>query len=121
MKNLEKLRLAARLSRAELSKKMGVTVHGYSRWERGEVEPRAGQLVELVKHLNCSFNALLTGQPDEDEAHKIRVQVKPGDLMLVEILGEPEQQKQEVYTPSFKLRNTKRKKVSKATKKAAAG
>ena len=108
MKNLEKLRQNAKLSRAELSKLMGVTVHGYSRWERGEVEPRASQIIELVKHLGCSFNDLLTGQKNENEANKITVRVKPGDMTVVEILGEDTQEL--VYTPSFKLRNTKRKK-----------
>ena len=120
MKNLEKLRLAARLSRAELSKKMGVTVHGYSRWERGEVEPRAGQLVELVKHLGCSFNALLTGQKEENEANKITVRVKPGDLTIVEVLGEGDQTEREYksYRSPVRLRNIGKNKQAKRKKSA---
>ena len=59
-------------------------------------------------------------KPDDSAARKITISVKPGELQTIEILGEAEPQKEEVYTPSFKLRNTKRKKVSSVTKKAAA-
>ena len=114
MEFLKDLRVNARLPAAEIAKKMGVTVHGYRRWERSEVEPRAHQVVQLAEILNCSTDALLKGEPELHEAQKLRVQVQPGKLVLVEILGEEKEevQPEKGYTPSFKLRNTKRKKTT---------
>ena len=117
---LKEFRQAARIPAQEMADMLGVTVHGYRRWERGEVEPKASQVIQLSKILQMSVDTLLMNKPDDSAARKITISVKPGELQTIEILGEAEPQKEEVYTPSFKLRNTKRKKVSSVTKKAAA-
>jgi transcriptional regulator with XRE-family HTH domain len=39
--------------------KMGVTVATVSRWETGEMLPRASRLKQLAKVLGCSVNKLL--------------------------------------------------------------
>tara|TARA_R100001082_G_scaffold3453_1_gene2789 strand:+ start:265 stop:642 length:378 start_codon:yes stop_codon:yes gene_type:complete len=110
---LKEYRKLANISAAHLAKEMGVTIHGYRRWERGEVEPKASQAAKLAKILNISIDTLVLNKPADDEGRTISISVKPGQLQVIKILGENvvlDEQEPDVYTPSFKLRNIKRKK-----------
>ena len=85
---LRKYRKAARFSATELATKLGVTVHGYRRWEREEVEPRASQLANLSKILEVSIDDLIFDKPSDAEANRITIRVKPGELTLIEVQAE---------------------------------
>ena len=99
---LRKYRKATRFSATELANKLGVTVHGYRRWERGEVEPRASQLGELSIILECSIDDLVFDKPSD----RITIRVKPGELALIEVLAE-EEKINSPYKTNLKLRNNK--------------
>lgn len=86
--HLKEYRQAARIPAQEMADMLGVTVHGYRRWERGEVEPRASQLVQLAKILKLSLDALVLDKPDNLSPQKISVAVKPGEVQVIEIYGE---------------------------------
>jgi transcriptional regulator with XRE-family HTH domain len=103
---LRKYRKATRFSATELANKLGVTVHGYRRWERGEVEPRASQLGELSIILECSIDDLVFDKPSDDEANRITIRIKPGELALIEVLAE-EEKINLPYKTNLKLRNNK--------------
>jgi transcriptional regulator with XRE-family HTH domain len=103
---LRKYRKATRYTATELANKLGVTVHGYRRWERGEVEPRASQLGELSIILECSIDDLVFDKPSDDEANRITIRIKPGALALIEVLAE-EEKINSPYKTNLKLRNNK--------------
>lgn len=59
MSNLEKARIGAGLSRAELAKEMGVSYATIRKWEIGEREPSCQMLKRLAKRLNVTADYLL--------------------------------------------------------------
>ena len=65
-RGLKTRRLAAGLSQKELAERLGTVQSAISAWESGEKMPRASQLPELAKALNCSIDELY--QPPEESA-----------------------------------------------------
>lgn len=57
--NLERARIEAGLSRAELAKEMGVSYATIRKWETGEREPSCQMLRRLAKRLNVTTDYLL--------------------------------------------------------------
>lgn len=92
---LKKLRLAAGLKAYELGLAVGIpcydnpkttTCNVYSRYERGERQPKADTIKKLCEVLNCDANYLL-GITDEPE--KIKVEEKTvQDFSTDELLAE---------------------------------
>jgi transcriptional regulator with XRE-family HTH domain len=60
-------RKALKLAQYEVAHRLGVAPATYIRWERGEYEPRASDLVTLAGILGVEVNDLLT-DPDPDPA-----------------------------------------------------
>lgn len=56
--NIRKYREAAGLNKAELAKKMRVSVPTVCRWESGEHLPTADRLPELASALECTIDEL---------------------------------------------------------------
>ena len=77
---------------AECSRHLGLTVHGYRRWERGEVEPKASQIVVLAAFFGVTTDRLLTDRPDEAGAQRLLISVKPGQRVIVDVVGMPDEE-----------------------------
>lgn len=56
---IKEVREKKKITQEVIAKKMGVTVATVSRWETGEMLPRASRLKQLAKVLGCSVNRLL--------------------------------------------------------------
>lgn len=59
-------RIEAGLSQKQLAEMLRVTQAAVANWETGTAYPRASQLPELAKALNCSIDELYT--PPEESA-----------------------------------------------------
>lgn len=53
------IREREKISQAELAKRIGVSQGAVSHWEKGIRQPRADQVRELAKVLNCTTDELL--------------------------------------------------------------
>ena len=65
-KGLTYMRDRAKLKQRELADMLGVERSTIAKWESGAAYPRASQLPELAKALNCSIDELYT--PPEESA-----------------------------------------------------
>ncbi len=60
MPTLQKLRVLAVLTQAELAEKVGVSVTTISHWETGSKRPRASNIRKLAQALDMSPSEILT-------------------------------------------------------------
>jgi transcriptional regulator with XRE-family HTH domain len=56
---LKELRIKAKLTQAELARKLNVTQSAVSAWEKGDKFPRKDRLRALCKLLDCKVDDLL--------------------------------------------------------------
>lgn len=63
--NLEKLRLAKKISKRELSKKIGVTEATISYYESGKRSPSSENLIKISDFFKVSIDVLLRGDVDK--------------------------------------------------------
>lgn len=118
---LRDARKRAGKSAAECAKALGLTVHAYRRYERGEVEPKVSQAVALAEYFEVTLDQLLTDRPDVDDAQRMLVSVQPGQRLVLDVTGVAKlEQKTSQYTPQVELhtRSDKKSDGAKKTKKA---
>ena len=85
--NLKKARTAADKTVTQTAKAIGLTVHGYRRWERDEVEPKASQCLQLSRFFGISVDQLLTNRPEEQESQDMAVSVAPGQRVILDVFS----------------------------------
>jgi transcriptional regulator with XRE-family HTH domain len=61
--NLQRLRKAAGLTQAALSKRLKVSLRTLQNWEQGQREPRLDVLEKIAKGLGASLDELVTSGP----------------------------------------------------------
>jgi transcriptional regulator with XRE-family HTH domain len=108
---LRHARKRAGKSAAECAKALGLTVHAYRRYERGEVEPKVSQAIALAEYFEVTLDQLLTDRPDVDDAQRMLVSVQPGQRVVLDVTGVAKQeQKPSQYTPKVELHTNPDKK-----------
>ena len=117
MKNLKAHRATAGKSAVEVSAYLGLTVHAYRRWERGEVEPKASQIVALARLFGVTTDRLLTERPDETGAQRMVLSIQPGQRVIVDVTGMPVEESPG-YKPEVSLRDNAGLAKARKTKRA---
>ena len=101
---LRDARKRAGKSAAECAKALGLTVHAYRRYERGEVEPKVSQAVALAEYFEITLDQLLSDRPDVDDAQRMLVSVQPGQRVVLDVTGVAKQEQKPLqYTPKVEL------------------
>ena len=108
LEHLKEYRIAAGKSVADCARHMALTVHGYRRWERGEVEPKASQIVTLAGFFGVTADRLLTDRPDETESQRMVISVRPGQRVSIDVTG-VNVEESPGYQPEVNLQITKAK------------
>ena len=114
-----KLKLArekAGISAADCAKEIGLTVHAYRRWERGEVEPRVSQAITLAELFGCTLDELLSDRPAEENAQRMMVSVQPGQRVLLDVTG-VELQESKPYTSHVRMADSEEAAAAKPKRK----
>ena len=101
-KNIRAARTAADKTVTQTAKAIGLTVHGYRRWERGEVEPKASQCLVLAEFFDVSVDQLLTNKPKEQNSQRMAVSVAPGQRVILDVFSS---ELSDNYESRVRLRN----------------
>ena len=96
---------------------LGLTEHAYRRWERGEVEPRAGQIISLADFYLITIDQLLTGVTEHGSAFVQTVAVKPGQRIVLNISGHMDSSSELPGTPEKKSKKPDKPKQNTTSEK----
>lgn len=64
--SLKDERLRCGLTQEQVAEEFGITASAVSRWESGEMKPRADKLLRLAELYGCSVETLLRGEHNDD-------------------------------------------------------
>jgi transcriptional regulator with XRE-family HTH domain len=79
---LRELRVAKRMSQAELADMLGITKNAVSLWERGATSPTMDKLTELSRFFNLPLSQL-TDTPGEDVSIDMALKTLPDDMQMM--------------------------------------
>ena len=109
---LKNARKGVGLTVTEIAKKLNMTAPAYRRYERGEVDPRISQCIEIVEMIGCKLDDIW-GTEESPRSVDVSYRAKPGQTVYVKIETAGEEQ----YITPIKVRpkresKTKRKVVN---------
>ena len=82
MKNrLRILRKKSGLSVPDIADEIGLTGPAYRRWERGEVDPKVSQALQICALFDCKMDEIWGEDRDVPDHIDIRYSVKPGQTV----------------------------------------
>ena len=90
--NIKRRREEPKLSQEYVAERLGVSRQAVSKWETGQSEPTAGNLVLLAKLLELSLSELVEPEsagpaaPDSPPARRKNVYIEPGYCLVIAVI-----------------------------------
>jgi len=69
---------------SEIARHLGMTAPAYRRYERGEVDPRISQCIEIVHLIGCKLTDIWDVE-DKPESVHVSYKAQPGQTVFVKI------------------------------------